>query len=467
MRSLQIEGHPPTLGGLHAALVAAATAHIDDIHRAKCTPDVPLLFARMDCHGVGEDINQAVRMLAVAVSQRRQLILLPPPPRTAREQCKVPHQITLDAGQPWHWFSGQSLPLDSLFVLSSCQKYLLKHQPEIMEAIAASEAGNATQAAAQHGAASLAAASKEAGSLWRSHLAVSRHVPRLFQRQGLLWWFQVLTTYFVRVRGPLAKLLQAHPAMQPFLKPSATLKANSPTSASIVASSDAAADMRWWGWATKCGSVFCDGIGPGWMPAVRFDAGVHVRLGDACRSGPTHYSLHVRRCDMNLSVALRRLQDAGVRNGTLFVASDSQRVIDEIESGGAQPFNTSYLRISRTRFETAAGTERLQLMSTRLNSMVEALMDMLLLSRSSVLAGKMMSNFPRVALQLRVQMPRSMPRRRGANQNTRSSQAAYVALDDRPWCTRTSCREPFLSPREQQLATRRELARNPAILRAL
>ena len=255
--------------------------------------------------------------------------------------------------------------------------------------------------------------------------------------------------------------------MQPFLKPSATLKANSPTSASIVASSDAAADMRWWGWATKCGSVFCDGIGPGWMPAVRFDAGVHVRLGDACRSGPTHYSLHVRRCDMNLSVALRRLQDAGVRNGTLFVASDSQRVIDEIESGGAQPFNTSYLRISRTRFETAAGTERLQLMSTRLNSMVEALMDMLLLSRSSVLVGKMMSNFPRVALQLRVQMPRSMPRRRGANQNTRSSQAAYVALDDRPWCTRTSCREPFLSPREQQLATRRELARNPAILRAL
>ena len=46
----------------------------------------------------------------------------------------------------------------------------------------------------------------------------------------------------------------------------------------------------------------------------RFDAGVHVRLGDAC---DRDYALLAAdwRCDMNLSVA-RRPQDAGVRNGT-------------------------------------------------------------------------------------------------------------------------------------------------------
>ena len=74
----------------------------------------------------------------------------------------------------------------------------------------------------------------------------------------------------------------------------------------------------------------------------------------------------------------------------------------------------------------------------------------LLLSRATVIAGKMMSNFPRVAIQMRVQIPR---RRTGS----------YIALDDRPWCSRTSCREGWLSPAEHQTATRKELQRNPII----
>ena len=96
-------------------------------------------------------------------------------------------------------------------------------------------------------------------------------------------------------------------------------------------------------------------------------------------------------------------------------------------------------------------------------------MDMLLLSRVSLLAGKMMSNFPRVALQMRVQMPTrrrlpSLALHANCSRHHHPSQpVAYVALDDRPWCSRTSCREPFPTPREQHIAMRRELARNPII----
>lgn len=442
MRSLQIEGHAATTTGLHATVAAVATAYIDTVHHATCKPDTPIMIARMDCHGVGEDLNQAVRMLAVAVSQGRQLVLLPPAPQTARQECKVPASIPLSARQPWHWLAGQAIELDSIFVLSSCHKHLLKTMPEVMEAMARSSTGNATNTASSLGASALAASSRESLSLWRSHLAISRHVPRVFQRQGLLWWFQVLTTYLVRIRAPLSKLLEAHPAMQPFLAPKVLA---SPTS-----TADPASDLRWMGWNVRCASRLCDGIGPGWAPHARFTAGVHLRLGDACRSGPSKYSLQIRRCDLNLSVAIKRLRAAGVRNGTLFIASDSTQVIDQVAAGEARPFVGAFLKINRTRFETSAGTERMELAAARLNSLLEALMDMTLLARSSVLAGKMMSNFPRVALQLRVQMP---VRR----------QPAYISLDDRPWCTRTSCREPFLPLRDQQIAWRRELIRNPSL----
>ena len=66
-------------------------------------------------------------------------------------------------------------------------------------------------------------------------------------------------------------------------------------------------------------------------------------------------------------------------------------------------------------------------------------------------ARETMSNFPRLALQMRVQVPRlRLP-------------GSYLALDDRPWCSRSSCREGFASAHEHELSTRRELWRNPPI----
>ena len=394
----------------------------------------------MDCHGLGEDLNQAVRMFAVAVSQRRQLVLLPPAPEEARDPkgCALPASIRLSAAEPWHWLAGQSMPIDSILVTSSCQKYLQQRHPMVMEAVAQSGVGNATQVAEQLGAKMLAAASRESQSLWRSHLAVSKHVPRIFQRQGLLWWFQVLTTYLVRIQSPLAERLQAHPAMKPF----AFQTPQSPVD-----------EFRWLGWTVRCGRKYCDGLGPGWRPTARFDIGAHIRIGDSCRQKnvPKHYLLHVRRCDLNLSTVVRKIRASGLHNGTLFIASDSQAIIEEVARGGARPFTASYLSINRTRFDTAIPTEQLDLKRERMRSLVEALMDMLLISRSSLVVGKMMSNFPRMALQLRTQLPRSQ--RAGA----------YVSLDDRPWCSRTSCREGYLDKETWVAATKKELRRNPPL----
>ena len=442
IRTIQVEGHPPSIAGMHTALVAAATAHLDDVHRAKCTVETPLLFARMDCHGVGEDLNQAVRMFAVAVSQRRQLVLLPPAPEEVHSprNCALPRTIEPSAMQPWHWLVGQQIPLGAILSPSSCQTDLLARMPKVMEALAQTPTGNLTQTALRMGARSLAAVSREAASLWRSHISVSRHVPRVFQRQGLLWWFQLLTTYLVRIRPPLSDMIASHPAMVPF------------HSASLKTEFDALEDLRWAGWSVKCGKRFCDGGGPGWRPNAKFDVGAHIRLGDSCRQKglSTHYYTHVRRCDLNLSVVLSKIREAGVHTGTLFVASDSQQVIDEVARGGALPFRASYLMINRSRFDTARPTETITLAAARLSSLLEALMDMVLLARSSLIAGKMMSNFPRVAVQMRMQVPRRQA-------------GAYVSLDDRPWCSRTSCREGWLTPSEYEAASRRELQRNPII----
>ena len=46
--------------------------------RSPGTNETKLLFARMDFHGIGNDINMAVRALSTAIIQERQIIFLPP-----------------------------------------------------------------------------------------------------------------------------------------------------------------------------------------------------------------------------------------------------------------------------------------------------------------------------------------------------------------------------------------------------
>ena len=85
------------------------------------------------------------------------------------------------------------------------------------------------------------------------------YIPLPFRHQGLLWWFQVLTTYLVRIKEPLSQQLATHPAMRPFVLPPNAAR-------SAYATLD---DVRWLGWSVRCGRKYCDGVGPGWMPSWR------------------------------------------------------------------------------------------------------------------------------------------------------------------------------------------------------
>ena len=52
---------------LHQSLVDAAGAYLDRLHLAPCTDETPILFYRMDFHGIGNDLTRATAALAAAV----------------------------------------------------------------------------------------------------------------------------------------------------------------------------------------------------------------------------------------------------------------------------------------------------------------------------------------------------------------------------------------------------------------
>jgi hypothetical protein len=133
--------------------------------------------------------------------------------------------------------------------------------------------------------------------------------------------------------------------------------------------------------------------------------------------------------------------------GNLFFASDSAETVDEaMRVGPSFGFNVTSLAFDRSapdqdgtdcarsaaKNSTSAvaletGLELCKRSQSREQALlVEALLDVFMLSRSSVLVGAMMSNFPRLALQTRLQASTDDKR--------------YLALDGRDWCTRTSCR---------------------------
>ena len=89
------------------------------------------------------------------------------------------------------------------------------------------------------------------------------------------------------------------------------------------------------------------------------------------------------------------------------------------------------LNISRAHYASTTPTEVRHGRAARLRVLLEALLDVLLLSRAEVIVGPMMSNFARVAVQLRVQPPMA---------DAAGGPPRYVPLDGRPWCTRTSCK---------------------------
>lgn len=415
-----------------------AYAYLDALHDAPCAPPVKVLFTRMPMFGVSNDLNSLLVVLAKAVRERRQLIILPP---TAKERERIRNLAgALTVQRPWHWLE-DGMPLDSVVHLSRCQRHLQEQMPSVLDML-----GNATNAEP------LAARIPEIARLdpydWyaRRPRAAGFHVTLAFVppqlrrmddspnptvrrhlkatplwHNGILWWFEVLATYLIRVRGSLAERLQAHPAL------------NALESDALVAARGG--DLG--GWGAPVGTVPYKAMG-GWYPRPTFDVGLQMRMGDACGSKNGTANKKLRRCVTTLSQALNILEAQGVASGRLFLATDSQAIVEEAKApGGARGFQISYLNIERAKYEpvmvrrgrgvTTKNIEDVLPRNEHGRSSVleEALLDVLLLSRASLVAGSMASNMPRLALNMRVRPP---------------NRTHYVALDGYEWCAETSCK---------------------------
>ena len=446
-----VNGQPATVASLHQSLVDAAEAHIHARHRAPCSPKTKLLFARMDFHGVGNDLNNAVRAFAIALQQERQVVFLPP---SQIEQTKNPwlQHVGVSWRSPWHWLHSAGMPFDSMIVPSSCQIQLSSSaHNHILRAVAEANDTDASITLERNGHTALAKISRSWHPIWRVGLTAAV-MPIPFQTQGLLWWFQVLASYLLRARGPLRAALEGHEAMTAFRATPAGRETSSAkatkremgvgsrldVATAVPPGADTAAHFgRFW-----CGKRWCDDIGAGWHPHVWFDVGLHIRMGDVCGKNAPKRGQVKRKCSQRpLEDALELMVAHGLR-GSVFFASDSAETLAQAAIvGPAYGFNITSLKFERGNDDHdgvscatsvgAVGVTGLELCKRSLARdralLVEALLDAFMLSRSNVLVGSMMSNFPRLALQLRVQAPVGYRKR-------------YLALDGREWCTRTSCR---------------------------
>ena len=285
---------------------------------------------------------------------------------------------------------------------------------------------------------------------WRVGLD-SFSIPLPFRRQGLLWWFQVLTNFWIRARGELKQRLMRHEALKTLRRKLRSFPHS--FSRPVPPPSIAEAIGR-----TYCGGSRrrrpCDKLGSGWYPDVWFDVGLHIRMGDACGANAPGRGQRSRRCSASPLQDAFALMNAHQLRGHVFLATDSAEIARASEAIGAEHgFKVSTLPIDRKQHESLClstvsrndeprcGTEFVARTRERdSNMLTDTLLDSLLvrcplplaspcvpaharthtvrmtvrvsrsqLSRSTVLVGAMMSNFPRLALQLRIQMPIGEP----------------------------------------------------------
>ena len=412
----------------------SAYLHLEAAHRAPCElGKTPLILHRMTVLGIANDLNYIVKAFAIANyrpgGHAGQLLLLPPAHAPHQGRSAGNNRKSLVEGRSmdnaWHWLDGlPGAKLDSIFTPSACQLRL--QQPDEIGRLRALDA--ASRNASFSGAAQALGLGKHAFDAASAIQAIGKgltfaYVPEQFRKHGMLWWFQALTTYLLRVRGPLAAQLQRHPAMQALAGRLA------------VGGSGSTAMQRAWLASSEAAlrsAVRRDSSQElGWFPSVTFDAALHVRMGDACGPRAKRNQGIVRKCVPTLRAGLAPLLAHGVvpRGGRLFLATDSQSIVDEAAAAAATlPFEVFYLNISRAKYDSEAWIELNSAKDRTKGSILEeTMLDLLLLSRARYIAGSMYGNMPRVALQLRPTAPGDARR------------LAWVTTDGRDWCTKPTC----------------------------
>ncbi|KAL3907670.1 MAG: hypothetical protein SGPRY_010092 [Prymnesium sp.] len=422
-RIFQLARDDPALFGSHnphaPSHLASAFSLLESLHRAPCElGKTKLLFKRLPLAGISHDINSIIRSLAVAVRDERQLVLLPPSASAREKMRRVAGR--LDENRPWHWLPSH-VPLSSLFHFSSCQTAMARDHPGMLDTL-----GNASDASAR-----FRCGGQVCGvGLVKDHDVTQKwfveihanSIPKPFRANGLLWWFQVLTTFLVRITGTLAASIVEALPMRRFVR-------------FARHAAPPAGHSRHGGVHARVSTE-----GMVWLPPSSFDVGLHVRMGDACGE---HADAHgLRSCVRSFAANLQLLNKHNVTGGAMFLASDSQAIVDQAmrpsssfhmsTAGRAEKqssFNVTALTLERLQYQVSGRIEHVLPRGSDLMALRDALMDLLLLSRSRVIAGAMSSNMPRLALQLRVTPP--------------GDRMAYLTLDGNEWCTCSSCKPYF------------------------
>ena len=427
-----------------SAALQRAYAHIEGVHRQKCVLGVtPLVVHRLTVLGIANDINYLVRAMAIAMratNEGQQLLLLPPvrtpegkSGKWAGDRSSLIRGRTMETA--WHWLDGfPGASHRSIFWPSACQELLeSKSEQWRMQSLVELSRNSSVALAAERVGLGKRVFDTELSLRMLARGIAYSDVPDAFRDHGVLWWWQALTTYVIRVRGAIAERVRQHPALREMLK--GMRKSTLMISDSATQPNSTRLQYDWLEQSRRALSLATrpagDGRKLGWVPPVAFDAGLHMRMGDACGPKARPHQAEVRKCVRSLRQGLEPLVAHSVLQpgARVFLATDSASIIEEAEVMRAQvQFEIVFLRLNRSKYDTEAWIELASAADrSQADILVEALLELLLLSRARFIAGSMYGNMPRLALQLRTTTPGDVRR------------LAYVTTDGRDWCTKPTC----------------------------
>ena len=282
------------------------------------------------------------------------------------------------------------VPNDDLLVTSDCQRHMSATRPDLMRLLANANETDTGVTLRRLGELRL----RNTSTAYRVNWRVGMHagfIPRPFRRQGMLWWFQVLTNFWIRARGSLKQRLMEHVALDSLR----TQLQNRPRAIPPAAIAEPIGRGR-------CGRRPCDRLGAGWFPDVWFDVGLHIRRGDACGAKAPQRGQRARRCSDHPLQDAFALMNAHQLRGHVFLATDSGAIARASEAVGAlYGFQVSTLPIDRKQHESLClssttrsrgeglrcGTEFVDRTRERdLNMLTDTLLDSLLVSLAAATA---------------------------------------------------------------------------------
>ena len=427
--------------------IAEAYAFIEATHLAPCRRTAVTLMCP-GTRGIANDLNAVVRALWLSVLEGRQLV------------------ITGD----WHWLDRET-PLSDVLIPSRCQRRLLEASPADREQLSCRNGSRGFHALTARPPHECLAATRARGLFSAGDVRCATHgtrgdalserdVPAQFRMHGVLWWTQILSTYLLRIRGHAAARLQHRLGQLSATGESVVRRDAEPLRSAAglpcrVLDHDAA--LR---------RATVDGAG--WRPSTEVQLALHIRWGDACGVKRPDFR---RRCYElieqtpgrkkarskglpSLVPVSARLAQRGLWAASTYLATDSEHIATQALRGVANETlgQVRLLNVSRAKYEPPKPNVNASLNydyashlwlenfagsrpSVRDAIFDETMLDLLLLARAPVVAGQMLGNMPRLALQLRVSWP---PTTDALAQYPQA--CSYVSLDGRGWCPATICR---------------------------